>query len=100
MVDVAGYRTINDLLDEREQLVGARPAVTFESRAGDRVDLSYGELAAASRRIAGGLRSVGVRGGDAVVVHLPNSAELLLTWFRLAPLGAVMVPSNPAFTAR
>jgi crotonobetaine/carnitine-CoA ligase len=100
VVDVVGNRTINDLLDERELSDGDRPALTIESRSGQRVDMTYAELAVASRQLAGGFHGAGIGHGDAVLVHLPNSIELVLTLFALARIGAVMVPSNPVLTAR
>ncbi|MFE7243113.1 AMP-binding protein [Streptomyces sp. NPDC057580] len=100
MVDVIGNRTLNELIDEREHTCGSRIALTVEDTSGKTVSLTYAELAAATRRVAGGFTEAGVRQGDTVLVHLPNSLELLLSWFGLARLGAVMVPSNPGLTAR
>ena len=39
--------------------------------------VSYGELAGLSARAAGGLRALGVREGDCVMVALPNSPEFV-----------------------
>lgn len=99
MVDAVGRRTLNDLLDEREASSPDRLALTIDTADG-RVELTYGQLGVAVRRVAGGLARAGVHREDAVLVHLPNSIELLLSWFALARLGAVMVPSNPSLTVR
>lgn len=32
--------------------------------------------------------------GDKVAIHLHNSPELLISWFGLAKIGAIMVPIN------
>ncbi|MTD57058.1 AMP-binding protein [Amycolatopsis pithecellobii] len=100
MVDVVGSRTLNDLLDEREASDGQRTACTIEALSGERVELTYAELASTTRRLAGGFSRAGIGKGDAVLVHLPNCVELVLSWFALARCGAVMVPSNPLLTVR
>nr|WP_246256742.1 AMP-binding protein [Isoptericola halotolerans] len=58
--------------------------------------LTYADLVAESRAVAGGLADHGVRRGDRVVVQLPNVAEFLTTWFALQHLGAVPVHAMPA----
>lgn len=100
MVDIAGSRTLPDLLDEQAAIRLDAPYLTVEAADGGCVTLSYREVAAQTRRIAGGFAALGVRPGDAVLVHLPNSVEFVLAWFALARLGAVMVPAHTAHTAR
>ncbi|ASY31511.1 MULTISPECIES: (2,3-dihydroxybenzoyl)adenylate synthase [unclassified Streptomyces] len=56
---------------------------------------TYAELAAESGRLAVGLRGLGIRRGDRVVVQLPNVAEFVLLWFALQRLGAVPVHAMP-----
>jgi carnitine-CoA ligase len=55
---------------------------------------SYAAVDAAVARLAGGLRALGVEPGDTVAIMLPNSLELLLSWFAANFLGAVEVPVN------
>src|SRR5690606_15883158 len=50
------------------------------------------------QRVAAGLSELGIGKGDKVVIHLRNCPEFLVSWFALARLGAVMVPSNVANT--
>jgi acyl-CoA synthetase len=54
--------------------------------------VTFGELETLSRRVASGLRSLGVRPGDAVVYQLPNRIEAAATFLGLSMLGAVLVP--------
>lgn len=63
------------------------------------VDLTFGELADRSRRMAGVLRARGVRRGDRVPVLLHRSGELLTTLMAIWRLGAVHVPLFTAFSA-
>jgi fatty-acyl-CoA synthase len=59
--------------------------------------MSYAELDERSRRLATGLARLGVAGGDAVAVWLPNVAAWLELEFALARLGAVAVAVNTRF---
>lgn len=54
----------------------------------------YGELAAEVDRLAAGLRSLGVRGGDRVVLAVANSADAALMLFAIQAAGAVAIPVN------
>ncbi|WP_433339951.1 (2,3-dihydroxybenzoyl)adenylate synthase [Streptomyces sp. CA-253872] len=56
---------------------------------------TYAELAAETGGLARGLRDLGIRRGDRVVVQLPNVAEFVLLWFALQRLGAVPVHAMP-----
>jgi acyl-CoA synthetase len=53
---------------------------------------TLGELALLSRRVAGGLASLGVRAGDVVAVWLPNWIEAAASFYGAALLGAVVAP--------
>jgi fatty-acyl-CoA synthase len=59
--------------------------------------VSYGELAEQSRRVAQGLRRLGVRAGDGVALWLPNLPAWLVTFFGCAQLGAIAVSVNTRF---
>jgi crotonobetaine/carnitine-CoA ligase len=100
VIDAAGLRTIGDLLDERVADSVDVPALVVEGSDGRVVSFTYGELDVASRRVAGGLVGLGIESGDRVLAHLPNCPEIVVLWLALARLGAVLVPSNVANTAR
>ncbi|MHB9755973.1 class I adenylate-forming enzyme family protein [Streptomyces sp. BYX5S] len=57
--------------------------------------LTYRELYETALRIAAGLRARGVRTGDAVALHQPNSAWFTVTYYAVLLAGAVVVPLNP-----
>lgn len=89
----AGYwrgETYPEFLADRAARHADRTAVVD-----DRVRLSYADLAERSRRVAHGLRDLGVAPGDRVLVQLPNRAEFLVAWFALTTLGAVPVHTQP-----
>jgi acyl-CoA synthetase (AMP-forming)/AMP-acid ligase II len=60
--------------------------------------LSFAEWDDKSRRLASGLRDLGIERGMHVGVLLENVVEFPVTWLALARMGAVMVPINPRYT--
>jgi acyl-CoA ligase (AMP-forming) (exosortase A-associated) len=82
-----------------DQLVGRgdpdRPALTFKD-----VTLSYRELADRVARLAAGLRDLGVRRGDRVVVYAEKRIDTVVALLAISAAGAAFVPVNPLFKAR
>lgn len=60
---------------------------------------TYADVSRAARRVASGLRSLGVGRGDVVMVLLPNSPEFILTFLGASHLGAATTAANPFCTA-
>ena len=58
--------------------------------AGDGQSLTYGELAARTAALAGGLKALGLGPGDVVAVQLPNRAEYLASYLAICAIGGVM----------
>jgi long-chain acyl-CoA synthetase len=56
--------------------------------------LTYGQLDAASDRIAASLAASGIRPGDPVALQLPNIPQFLISYFGILKAGAVAVPLN------
>jgi len=61
--------------------------------------LSYRELDRRSRRVAGGLRALGIGPGDRVALWLPNTPAYLLLCIACARLGAIAVALNTRYRA-
>ena len=97
-MDMIGERTLRDLLTERAQRNPDKAYLVFEDVAGEVQEFTYSEVLRAVRDAAAGFDSLGIRKGDAVVLHLPNCPEFLFCWLGLAWIGAVAVPSNTANT--
>jgi crotonobetaine/carnitine-CoA ligase len=93
MDDLVGRRDLGSLLDEQVAERPDAPWLVFEDREGAQERWTYRELSDAVARLAGGLRSAGVQRGTKVVVHLRNCPELLVAFFAIARLGAVVVPN-------
>jgi acyl-CoA synthetase (AMP-forming)/AMP-acid ligase II len=62
--------------------------------------LGYAALADSVRRTASGLRALGIRAGDRVLVYLPNGLEFVQAAYAVFSLGAIAVPVNTRLTAR
>jgi amino acid adenylation domain-containing protein len=80
-----------------ERSAGRVPSKTALVAAGRRV--TYGELWDSVRRSAVGLRALGVRRGDRVVIQLENSIESIVAVFATLQAGAVFVVVNPTMKA-
>ncbi|XP_010509987.1 PREDICTED: 4-coumarate--CoA ligase 2 [Camelina sativa] len=59
---------------------------------------SYAEVQATSRKIGAGLRKLGVKQHDVVMLLLPNSPEVVLTFLAASFIGATTTSANPFFT--
>ena len=71
---------------------GAAPALVERGRL-----VSYRELDGESRRVARGLRQLGVQSGDCVALWLPNVPAWLAAFFACAQLGAIAIAVNTRF---
>ena len=72
-------------------------AVRWGAEDGSAGELTYAELESASRRLAAGLRSLGVHAGDRVAVILPQRPETAIAHMALYRLGAVAMPLSMLF---
>jgi acetoacetyl-CoA synthetase len=68
----------------------------------DRADVewTWGELRSLTRRIAAGLRALGVERGDRVVAYMPNVPETAAAFLATASIGAIWSSCSPDFGAR
>ena len=80
------YR-LEQLLDAAAALVPERCAVRSDGR-----EITYAELAGASRRVASALSFIGVGIGDRVAVHLEKSIESIISIYGVMRAGAAYVP--------
>src|SRR5213083_671094 len=70
----------------------SRTALIFEGEEGITQRLTYGELAAAVRRCAAGLRALGVTAGDRVGLFLPLTPECAIATLAVSAIGAMFTP--------
>jgi acetyl-CoA synthetase len=74
-------------------------AIAWEDEAGATRSLTYAELAREVARCAEGLESIGVRNGDAVALLMPMAPEVVIAYYAIASLGALVVPIFSGFSA-
>src|SRR5437773_12237818 len=77
----------------------SRTALVFEGEEGATRRLTYGELAAAVRRFAAGLRALGVGAGDRWGMSLPLIPECALATLAVSAIGAVYTPIFSGYAA-
>jgi acyl-CoA synthetase len=83
-------QTLPTLLTNALKASGSRP---FQVHSMDRPWRgTVADVTVMARRLAGGLRRLGLGPGDPVAFQLPNSAEAAAAFYGLAMLGAVLVP--------
>ncbi len=62
--------------------------------------LTYAQLDGLVDRLAAALQKMGVKKGDRVAVHIPNSPQFVISYYAALRVGAVVVPCNIAYVAR
>ncbi|MGQ9558333.1 MAG: long-chain-fatty-acid--CoA ligase [Desulfurispora sp.] len=83
---------VGDLLTRAAENFPQRPAVIFQEQ-----EINYQQYAARVGLLAGGLKGLGIKPGDFVVLLLPNHMEFNIAYLAIATCGAVVVPVNPLF---
>ncbi len=68
---------------------GDKAAIVFEGEPGDVRRITYRELHAEVCRFANGLKALGVRCGDRVIIYLPMVPEAVIAMHACARIGAV-----------
>ena len=97
-MDIIGNRTLRDLLTEKVNINPDKPFLLFEDDEERITVLTYGEFQARVNGLSRAVVDLGVKKGDHVTLHLPNCLEFAITWFALANIGAIMVPTNTLST--
>jgi AMP-binding enzyme len=81
---------------DAELAAGGNGAKTALKVLGDRVETrTFAELAQESSRLANGLRSIGARRGDRLLMMLGATPELWVTMLASMKLGLVLIPAMP-----
>jgi len=86
--------TLTKFLESRADESGTLPAIHYGEQS-----ISFAELDDRARRVAAGLRDLGVGPGDRVAVWLPNVPAYMAIYFACARLGAILVSVNTRYRA-
>jgi acetyl-CoA synthetase len=90
----------NVVLRHSGSWVWRKPALLWEDESGEARVVTYSQLDQLVSRAAGGLRSLGVRRGDWVVVYSPPSVEAVAVMLAAVRLGAPFEAVFTGFSAR
>ena len=88
--------TVGDLLSRLARALPSRDALVYL----DGPRYTFATLDEEARTIARGLRALGVRPGERVVVWATNVPEWVVLQFALAKIGAILVTANTSLRAR
>lgn len=78
------------------------PAVLFPALLGHSLlagKLTYRQLDQAANRFANALIALGVKKGDRVAIHLPNTPQFPIAFYGAFKAGAIVIAFNPVYTA-
>ncbi|MBM7610268.1 crotonobetaine/carnitine-CoA ligase [Lysinibacillus composti] len=93
-MDIIGDRTLRSLLEEKVSIHATKTWIAFEDAGGHQTTKTYAEFYDGVLKLSNALLDLNIQKGDHVTIHLPNNIEFLTTWFALAHIGAIMVPTN------
>ena len=82
------------LLDQAVSRFPSRTAIIYYG-----TKLSYAQLSSLANRFAAALQRLGVKKGDRVALALPNIPQYPIAFYGALRAGAVVVPTNPLYTA-
>ncbi len=94
-IDLGGYRSIVDLLEQSCSKYKDRMA--YHNMG---AELSYSELDYLTRNFAASLQNMGLRPGDRIALMMPNILQYPVALFGALRAGLVIVNTNPMYTAR
>lgn len=88
------FEHFNWALEHFDQIDAGQTALIVSDEDGSRRAWTFGDLKAASNRLANRFRRAGLSRGDALMLMLPNVPELWITLLACMKLGVVIVPSS------
>ncbi|NMD71213.1 AMP-binding protein [Bacillus sp. DNRA2] len=93
-MDILGKRTLRSLLADKVKQHEDKVFIQFEDANECQYQKTYKQFQQEVNNLSHAFLKLGIQQGDHVVLHLPNNIEFLTTWFALANIGAIMVPTN------
>ncbi len=88
-------KTLIEVVDESARAKPYRAMFYFKGSS-----LLYDDFVRQSDALAAGLVALGVRKGDRVAMLLPNSPQMVISFYGIWKAGAIAVPINPLYTER
>ena len=69
----------------------------WESETGERASFTFGEIAKRVAVFANALKARGIEKGDSVVIYMPMIPEIVIAFFAVLKIGAIVVPVFSAY---
>ncbi len=95
MNTVTGLRTIPTFLEYHARTRPDTIAISAETNAGVVQSLTWAGLRTLVNRASHWIFQQGLKKGDSIVLHIPNSLEFYILWLAACRSGAVSVPVDP-----
>lgn len=83
------------LLEDTARKYPETPCTIFKG-----AKISYREMNEITDRLAAGLASLGIKKGDRVGLFIPNTPQFVMAYFAALKIGAVVIATNPLYSAR
>jgi long-chain acyl-CoA synthetase len=87
-------KSLADYIENHVRQFAAKPAIEYLG-----ITISYGELDTQANRMANLLQGLGVKKGDVIGMHLPNTPQYLIGLVAAAKVGAAVSGVSPLLTA-
>jgi long-chain acyl-CoA synthetase len=88
------HHSLFALLDEAEDRYAGKTAIDFKGRK-----TTYAELGDNVRRLANGLKNIGVTKGVKVGLFMPNCPQFVTSYYAILKAGGTVVNYNPLYSA-
>ena len=85
------YQTFEEVANQYK----GKPAIRYLGET-----LYYVDLFAYVERLSTGLKLLGIRQGDRIILYMPNTPQWIICWLSIQKIGAVVVPIAPIYTPR
>jgi long-chain acyl-CoA synthetase len=85
------YQTFEEVANQYK----GRPAIIYLGEV-----LNYVDLFGGVECLSTGLKSLGIKQRDKILLYMPNTPQWIISWLSIQKLGAVAVPIAPIYTPR
>ena len=89
--------TLSSLFDRTALRLGRKEAILFVKKGKLESRITYASLKVISDRVAKGLKEMGLKKGETIILYMPKSIEAVLIHLGIQKAGAISVILNPGF---
>ena len=89
--------TLSSLFDRTALRLGRKEAILFVKKGKLDSRVTYASLKVISDRVANGLKEMGLKKGETIILYMPKSIEAVLIHLGIQKAGAISVILNPGF---